>query len=454
MSGNLPNTPVNEPREVDWLLLNADWLVTCDSRMNRFRSGAVAIEANRIVAVGSSDELTRSFRGRRQIDMGGHLLMPGLVNTHTHAAMSLFRGLADDLPLRKWLEEVIFPAEASWINGDTVYLGTMLSVVEMLKGGTTTFCDGYFFEEQAAGAVLESGIRAVLGQGILDFPAPDQPDPTRSLERAEAFLAFFHGKTDRVRPSLFCHAPYTCGPQTLKRTKELCRENGILFQTHLSESAGEPEEIVARYGKRPVIYLAELGILDELSVCAHAIWLSEEEKIELANSKAGIAHCPESNMKLASGAAPIADLSARGVRIGLGTDGCASNNDLDLFSEMDKAAKLSKVFSGDPLACPAKQVLGMATLSGASAIGLGLEIGSIEPGKKADIIAIDLRQPHLTPLYDPVSHLVYSASGSDVRFVWVDGKQVVADGRVLTVDETCVMSEARNIAKRIAGQIT
>ncbi len=454
MSGNSPNSAGTEAREVDWLLFNADWLVVCDSGMNRFRSGAVAIEADRIVSVGPSDELKRTFRGRREMNLGGHLLMPGLVNTHTHAAMSLFRGLADDLPLRNWLEDIIFPAEATWIDGDAVYLGTILSALEMLKGGTTTFCDGYFFEERAAEAALESGIRAVLGQGILDFPAPDQPDPARWRERTDSFLSFFPGKTDRIRPSLFCHAPYTCGPETMQNVKALCRENDILFQTHLSESSGEVGEILARYSKRPVIYLAELGILDELTLCAHGIWLSAEERAGLAAAKTSIAHCPESNMKLGSGVAPLTALFRSGVRVGLGTDGCASNNDLDLFTEMDKAAKLAKVFDNDPLACPAEQTLSMATLTGASTLGLAAEVGSIETGKKADLIALDLDQPHLTPLYDPVSHLVYSARGSDVRFVWVDGQLVVAKGSVLTIDEPGVLAEARRMAGRIARRIT
>ncbi len=448
MSGNLQKAPDEPVREVDWILFNADWLVTCDSRMTRYESGAVAIEGNRLVAVGASDEVKKSFRGKNQFDLAGYLLMPGLVNTHTHAAMSLFRGIGDDLPLKEWLEQVIFPAEGTFINPETVYLGTMLAAIEMLKSGTTCFCDGYFFENSAARAAIDCGIRAVLGQGILDFPSPDQPDPRQFMATAKEFLADFP-ENDCIRPSLFCHAPYTCGPNTLKSIKRLCREKGILFQTHLSETFAEVEEIRKRYRQRPGMHLQSLGVLDELTLCAHGTWVNDDEIRILARTGASVSNCPESNMKLASGVAPISALLSAGVRVGLGTDGCASNNNLDLFSEMDTAAKLHKVFLDDPLAFPAGQVLAAATREGAYALGLGSEIGSLEAGKKADLIAIDLNQPHLIPLYDPVSHLVYSARGSDVAFVWVDGKQVVSGGKVLSVDEAGILAEAREMGKRI-----
>jgi 5-methylthioadenosine/S-adenosylhomocysteine deaminase len=450
MSANSRKKPENEPvRKVDWLLFNADWLVACDPGMSRFRSGAVAIEGERIAAVGPSGELRNNFCGRREVDLSGCLLMAGLVNTHTHAAMSLFRGIGDDLPLKKWLEQIIFPVENAFVNPDSVYLGTMLSAVEMLRSGTTTFCDGYFFEESAARAAVNTGIRAVMGQGILDFCTPDLPDPANFQARAEAFLSHFPSQTDRVRPSLFCHAPYTCRPETLKRMKELCRSHKILFQTHLSETRGEVDEIVKRYGLRPGMHLDALGVLDESTLCAHGIWISKDEILSIANSGASISHCPESAMKLGSGVAPVPDMISCGVKVGLGTDGCASNNDLDLFSEMGFAAKVHKVFRKDPLACPAELALRMATLGGASALGLANEIGSIEPGKKADLIALSLNQPHLTPMYDPVSHIVYAARGSDVRLVWVDGRQIVKDGQVLTVDEAEVLSEAKRMGNKI-----
>ncbi|MCE5334769.1 MAG: amidohydrolase [Desulfobacteraceae bacterium] len=451
MSGNSPAKPVNDSaRPVDWLLYNADWLLTCDPLMHRHSPGAIAIEASRIAAAGPSEEIRRAFRGRREADLSGCLLMPGLVNTHTHAAMTLFRGIADDIPLKQWLEGVIFPLEGHFVNPRNVYTGTLLATVEMLLGGTTTFCDGYFFEHEAARAAMDSGMRAVMGQGILDFPTPDQPDPARYLRKCETFLSDFPGDGKRVRPSLFCHAPYTCSPETLRTVKAVCRKHGILFQTHLAETAGEVDGIVGMYGRRPGEHLSGLGILDSLTLCAHSIWLTNEEILAIARSDASISHCPESAMKLASGVAAISDFLSHGARVGLGTDGSASNNDLDMFSEMDTCAKLHKVVNNDPTACPAETVLKMATLGGACAIGLGEETGSLEAGKKADIVLIDLNRAHITPLYDPVSHIVYSALRSDVKAVWVDGRQVVAHGKVLTVDQKDVLAEANRIGAIIA----
>ncbi len=445
------SSPALPRREVDWLLFNADWLVTCDRAMNCRRLGAVAIEGKKIVAAGSTHELRDLFQGRKELDLSGYLLMPGLVNTHAHAGMSLFRGVADDLPLKIWLEEKIFPLENVFLNPESVYLGTLLSVVEMLKSGTTCFCDGYFFEDRAAKACVKAGIRAVLGQGILDFPTPDAPNQSASRARAEAFISDFPSRNGRIRPSLFCHAPYTCSPETLKRTKELCRGNKILFQTHLSETKEEVSAIMKQYDLRPAMHLDALGVLDEFTLCAHAIWLSEEEVRLIADRGASIAHCPESAMKLGSGTAPVLELDSLGVKIGLGTDGCASNNDLDLFSEAGFAARLHKVFRKDALACPAKMALRMATSGAAAAIGLHDEIGSIEAGKKADLVALDLRQPHLSPLYDPISHIVYAARGADVSFVWVDGRLVVKDRQILTVNETVIMSDAKRMGNRISA---
>jgi 5-methylthioadenosine/S-adenosylhomocysteine deaminase len=414
-------------------------------------SGAVAMENELIVGVGSTDEIQSRFRGRETLDLSGFLVMPGLINTHVHAGMSCFRGLGDDLPLLRWLHEVIFPAEAAHVNPDLVYWGSLLSCVEMLRNGVTAFSDGYFFEEAALRAARESGIRAVLGQGILDFPTPDQPDPSRSLERAQSFLECFQSiNEDRLRPSLFCHAPYTCGPETLQWVKALCRERGILFQIHLSETAGEVEELKSKYGQKPVHYLDGLGILDELTLCAHSVWLDADEIEILADRRASISHNAESDMKLASGVAHVPELLKAGVTVSLGTDGCASNNDLDLFSEMDRVAKLHKVFRRDPVVCSAPEVVRMATSQGAVALGLGHEIGSLAPGKKADLIAIDLDQPHLTPLYDPVSHLVYAVKGSDVRHVWVNGRQVVYGGELQMVDVAEVIKEVKRIAGKIA----
>ncbi len=440
---------VCEVGEVDYLLFNADWLVACDPAMNCTPLGAVAIQNRKIVASGPSGELRTLFRGKNEIDLSGCLLMPGLVNTHTHAGMSLFRGVADDLPLKKWLEDNIFPLENVFLSPESVYLGTLLSAVEMLKSGTTCFCDGYFFEEHAARACSKAGIRAILGQGLLDFPTPDAHNPEASQARAEAFLRDFPSRNGRIRPSLFCHSPYTCNPETLKRTKQLCRSHKILFQTHLAETREEVAVIKQRYGASPLVHLNALGLLDELTLCAHAIWLSEQEMGLFADTGAAVAHCPESAMKLGSGVAPVVAMLSMGVKVGLGTDGCASNNDLDLFSEAGFTARLHKVFRNDAQACPARQALQMATTGGACALGLQDEIGSIQPGKKADLVALSLDQPHLSPLYDPISHIVYAARGADVRHVWVDGRLVVKDRQVLTVKESGVISDAKRMGERI-----
>ncbi len=440
------------PQTVDWVLYGAEWLVTCSADGECLRDGAVAMDQGVLVGVGKTAAIRERFRGREEIALPGHLLMPGLVNAHTHAAMSVFRGLADDLALDRWLHDVIFPAESAAVGPEMVYWGTVLSCLEMLQNGITTFCDGYFFEEEAARAVLDSGMRAVLGQGILDFPSPDEPDPSKARERAERFLEAFPG-SDRLRPSLFCHAPYTCGAQTLQWTKDLCRQQSILFQIHLSETAAETQRILDQTGTRPVHYLDTLGLLDADTLCAHGVWLDGPEIERLAARSVRIAHNPESNMKLASGVAPVPERRAAAVCVGLGTDGAASNNDLDMFSEMDRAAKLHKVFGGDPTRAPAGEVLAMATLDGARAIGWGHAIGSLEIGKQADVVALDLRQPHLTPCYDPVSTLVYCARGSDVRHVWVKGCRLLKDRNACRIRWDELLSALRRVVARVPFEI-
>ncbi len=446
---SVPEMPIRPRPEVDLILAPIDWVVTCDTAMHTIRRGALAIDGGRLVGVGTADQILSICRGRETMDLSRFLVLPGLINTHVHGAMSCLRGLGDDLPLERWLYEVIFPAEAAIIDEETVYWGTLLSALEMLKNGITTFCDGYFFEEAAARAALDAGMRAVLGQGILDFPSPDQPDPSRHRDRAEAFLRNFPGDRDLVSPSLFCHAPYTCGAETLQWVKSLCREHDLLFQIHLSETASEVAQLRARHGETPVRYLDRLGILDDRTLCAHAVWIDDEEIAILSRRGIGISHNAESNMKLASGVAPIPRMLEAGLSVGLGTDGCASNNDLDLFSEMDRVATIHKAFTLDPTVCPARRVLGMATRDGAACLGLEDSVGTLEVGKRADLIAIDLDQPHLTPLYDPVSHLVYVVRGSDVRHVWVDGRLVLHNGTLLNLDEVHVMTQAKRLAAKL-----
>ncbi len=424
-------------------------MLTFNEDREVLEDGAVAIAGTTILAVGEAAVLEGQIGANEVLDASGCLVMPGLINLHTHAAMTCFRGLADDLPLQEWLHEYIFPAEASYVDEATVYWATLLAVVEMIKSGTTTFCDGYFYEDGAARAVVDSGIRAVLAQGVVDFPAPDIPDPRINLKAAEAFILRWRGKSSRLVASIFCHSPYTCSPETLKGAKEICREYEVLFQIHLAETQIELKETQQRYGQRPVGHLKALGLLDSNTLCHHAVRVNREEIEALANNAVGVSHNPESNMKLASGVAPLPKMLAAGVKVGLGTDGCASNNNLDMFQEMDTAAKLHKVHQGDPALGSARQIVSMATLGGADALGMAGQIGSLESGKKADLIVIDLNQPHLTPMYEPCSHLVYAARGADVRDAVIDGRLVMRRQEVLLVDEREIMAKVREIADAI-----
>jgi 5-methylthioadenosine/S-adenosylhomocysteine deaminase len=431
------------------LLISGDFVLTFNEGKEVLEKGAAAVTGDGIVAVGETSRLAEEIEAKEVLDASGCLVMPGLINLHTHAAMSCFRGLADDLPLQEWLHEHIFPAEATYVSEENVYWATLLAVVEMIKSGTTTFCDGYFYEDGAARAVAASGIRAVLGQGVVDFPAPGVPDPRINLKAAEAFVFRWQGKSSRLMPSIFCHSPYTCSPATLMGAKDICREHEVLFQIHLAETRTEVEETLQRYGHRPVHHLANLGLLDAQTICHHAVMVNEEEIELLAHSGVGVSHNPESNMKLASGVAPLPRMLAAGIKVGLGTDGCASNNNLDIFQEMDTAAKLHKVHQGDPALSSALQVAAMATKGGAAALGMTQVLGSLEPGKKADLIVIDLNQPHLTPMYEPCSHLVYAARGADVRDVVIDGSIIMRQRRLLDVDEQEVMAKVREIAEGI-----
>ena len=388
---------------------------------------------------------------RHVIDACGGIIMPGLVNTHTHAAMSLFRGLADDLPLTIWLNDYIFKAEAQWLNPERVFAGTLLSCAEMLLSGTTTFCDGYFFEDTVAAAVQESGMRAILAQGIVDFPAPGVPDPKKNVAEAVRFIERWNGKSPLITPGLFCHSPYTCSEKTLKEARQVADEAGCLFQIHVAETQKEVKEIQQRQGASPVQYLDRIGVLNARTLLVHAIWVNEADIACMARHRVGVSVATESEMKLASGVAPIPEFLKKELAVGIGTDGSASNNNLDMFQEMDTAAKLHKVKRLDPTVLDARQVLALATRSGAKAIGLGERIGSLEKGKKADLIIIDTHKPHMTPLYDPVSHLVYAASGSDVRDVVIDGRLVVQDRALLTFRLEPILDSVADLARKIAS---
>jgi 5-methylthioadenosine/S-adenosylhomocysteine deaminase len=414
--------------------------------------GWLLIEGPLIRAMGSGDPPGDLRARKKTLNAHGGILMPGLVNLHTHAAMSLFRGLADDMPLKEWLEEHIFPAEAKAVNEEFVYWGTLLSCCEMIFSGTTTFADGYFYEDMVLEGALLSGMRATVAQGVVDFPAPGCPDPSLNIENAIAFINRSRGE-DSVRPGIFCHSAYTCSPETIQKAKEVCRVHGVPFFIHVSETLWEVQEIKARYGLRPIEHLMGLGVLDRGTILVHGVWLEPEEMEMIAQSGAALVTCTESNMKLGAGIAPLPELLRRGVRVGIGTDGPASNNDLDLFGEMDLTAKIHKVASSDPTAVDASIVLHMATRGGATILGFH-DVGLLEPGFQADLILVDTQKPHMQPLYHPVSQLVYAAKGSDVRSVWIKGRQIMEERQILTMEVEEVIRKARELAKGLSGART
>ena len=387
--------------------------------------------------------------GAEIIDATNGIIMPGLVNAHGHTAMTLFRGFADDLPLKEWLFTRIFPAEAAFLNPESVYWGALLGSVEMISSGTTTISDGYFYQDATAKAFQKSGLRALVAQGVIDFPAPGVPDPAENLQAGRRFIEKWIRVSDLIRPGLFCHSLTTCSERTLQAAMELSREFSLPLQVHLSETKTEADEIFSRTGKRPAFYLDGLGLLSENLIAVHGVHLRDEEISLIGRRGTGVVHCPESNMKLASGVARTSRMIEMGVTLGLGTDGAASNNNLDLFREMDAAAKLDKVYTLNPTNMGAGTVLKMATLWGAKILGLEKEIGTLEKGKKADIIVVDLRTPSLAPLYHPLSSLVYCANGGDVKDVIVDGKVLMKDRKMTCLDPQEIMARVREISAGI-----
>jgi 5-methylthioadenosine/S-adenosylhomocysteine deaminase len=424
-------------------------LVTVDDRMRIIDNGWIGIHEGVIRTIEATAPDSPPPTAIVTIDAVGGMVMPGLVNTHTHLPMTLFRGLADDLPLIDWLEEHIFPAEARFINPETVRWGTLLACAEMLLSGTTCCCGGYFHEDTVARAVAETGLRAVLAQGVIDFPAPGVADPARNIAHARDYAERWKGRSRLITPSVFCHSPYTCSDDTLKAAKAAADDLGLIFQVHVAETRFERDQSIKEKGLSPVAHLDRLGILDRRTVLAHCVWVDDADIATINRRGCCVSHCPESNMKLASGIAPVTGMQSAGVTVSLGTDGCASNNNLDLFGEMGTAAKLHKVATGDPTALNAASVLKMATIDGARAIGLADRIGSLAVGKQADIIVLDTRAPHLTPMYHPNSHIVYAAGGGDVRHVLVAGRQVVRDRQLLTIGIGEVIDRVNAIAQEI-----
>jgi 5-methylthioadenosine/S-adenosylhomocysteine deaminase len=438
-----------EKRERLDLLIRGGTLLTMSRDMEVIEDPVIGIRGGAILFVREKEDDSLRYQAKETIDASGSVLIPGLINTHTHLPMVAFRGMADDLPLMDWLHHHIFPAEARHVDREMVYHGSLLSIAEMILSGTTTFCDGYFFEDGVAEAAIDAGMRGVPCQGFVDFPTPDIPDPSKRAAVAQAFIRTWSGASPLIHPALFCHAPYTCSPETLSMIKTIARDRDVPFLIHLAETQDEVADMQNRYGKTPVRHLHGLDLLDDRTIAIHCVWLDEEEMDILAGRGVKVSHTPESNMKLAAGTAPVVAMLRKGVVVGLGTDGCASNNDLDLIGEMGTAARLHKVSSMDPTVMDAKTVLKMATIEGAKVLGLDDRVGSIEAGKRADITILDMNRPHLTPLYDAYSHIVYAAGGSDVRTVIIDGRIVMEDRRLLTIDEQEAMERVREIARKI-----
>lgn len=430
-------------------IIHAGYILTMDNDLTVIRNGALVINNGKIEDVGDSGDISKKYSSKNIINGKNTAVIPGLINTHTHAAMVYFRGMADDLPLKEWLDNHIWPAENKLLSHDFVSDATELACLEMLKAGITAYNDMYFFEDAASGAAKKIGMRAVLGAGVVDFPTVAGNSVDEYLSKAERFIKEWKGD-DLIVPCIAPHSAYACSSETLKKVKALADKYSVGIHTHVSETRWEVEEIKSRYGLSPVEYLEKTGLLDENITAAHCVWVDEKEIDILARHKTGVAHCIESNLKLSSGIAPVPQMLKAGVKISLGTDGAASNNDLNILSEMSTAAKVHKAVSNDPTALDAKTALLMATRWGAEVLGLGPITGSLEKGKAADIAIINLEKPHLTPLYDIYSHIVYSALASDMETVLVNGKLVIENGRLTTANEEKILSNARKWQKKIS----
>lgn len=441
-----------QARQGGALLITGGTVVTMDDARRVLAPGAVAIEGADIVAVGTPEELAGRFAGAETIDATGQVVLPGLINTHTHAAMVLYRGLGNDINLQDWLTRYIFPAEGKTVSPEFVRAGTRLAALEMLSGGTTTFVDMYYFEEEVAEAAREAGLRGVLGQTIIQFPVADAKTPEEALARTRAFVGKYRGDS-LVTPAVAPHSMYTLSAETLQQSDRLARDLHVPLLIHLEETKTEREDSLKAHGLSPTAYLARLGLLGPHVIGAHGVWLAPGDIRTMAAARASVSHNPESNMKLASGTAPLQAYVDAGVTVGLGTDGAASNNDLDMFEAMRQAAFLQKVSRMDPTAAPAQLVLEMATRGGAAAIGMGDRLGQLTPGRRADVIVVDTTAPHLQPMFDPIAQIVYAAKASDVRTTIVNGRILMHDRAVRTLDRKAVLEGARQMAGRVRAAI-
>lgn len=419
-----------------------------DDQNTCMENAGIAIHASSIIDIAEKETILQKYTARKIINAEGSLVMPGFVNTHTHAAMTCFRGIADDLELMDWLNNYIFPAEAKNVNPHLAYWGSLLAAAEMIKSGTTTFCDMYIFEEETARAAKEAGMRCLIGEVLFDFPSPSCKTPEDGLAYTRR-LAEKWQKDPLINIIVEPHALYTCSPDLLVKAKKVADEYGLMIGIHLLENKAELEQLRSKFGKSAVSFLEDIGYLNEKLLAFHCVYVSAEEMKLFAKYGCKVSHNPASNMKLANGVTPVTDMIEAGITVALGTDGCASNNTLDMIKEMSTAAKLHKVAMLDPTVMDAKTAVRMATINGAKALGMDRLTGSLEVGKKADLILIGLDKPHLTPIYNEYSQLVYAAGGADVDCVVIDGKVVMEDRRLLTINEKDVMQEVRAIAREV-----
>jgi len=417
------------------LLIKGKYVLPMDDKLSVIKDGFVAVAGDKIAAVGAGEEI-KNYQAEKTIEAGNSIIMPGLVNTHTHAAMTYFRGLADDLPLDDWLNKHIWPAEAKYVNENFVKQAGELACLEMIKAGVTCYNDMYFFGESMAEPAVAAGLRALIGITILDFKNPGE-----GIKEAVE-LARKYKNNEFIKIVLAPHAVYSCSKENLLKVKAEAAKANLRLHLHVSETQEEAENAKKIFGKTPVEYLDELDLLSDKLTAAHSVWLNDNDLAIYKNRGVKVAHCPISNMKLASGAAPLKKMLEMGITVGLGTDGAASNNTLDLFSDMRACALMHKVNNYDPTAVSAKQVVKMATRNGAEVLGMEQKIGSLEAGKLADIITINLAKPHLAPIFDPYSHLVYCVDGQDVANVFVNGKIIMRNREVKTLDEGKILKRA------------
>ncbi|MGC8658696.1 MAG: amidohydrolase [Desulfomonilaceae bacterium] len=437
-----------ERQNVITLVLENGLILRDPSRDQPEPHSRTLVSSDVLVAVNTDQKMDTS--STMVVDCSNCLIMPGLVNCHVHSAMSLFRGLADDLPLETWLNKFIFPCEAKHVSPEMVHLGSTLAAAEMALSGTTTLADAYFFMEESARAAIDIGLRAVIAQGVLDIPSPDAGTRGGWKERVNQFFESIPSNP-RISPALFCHSPYLCGIDTYVKAHEICKAHGVKLFSHVAETSAEIRFIHDKFGVTPIELLAPSDVLDDSFVAVHCVHLTQRDVDILHRNCVNIVHCPESNMKLASGAADIRGLLNNGLTIGLGTDGPASNNNLDLFEEMRSASLLAKLVSGHSDALCAREAIVMATIGGAKALGLDQTIGTLDPGKQADIIVIDLDKPHFDPLYNPISQLVYSSNGHDVRDVFVGGQQIVRNRKLCATNYDNIRLRFLELASAIAS---